>query len=316
MNTKAFIKYLEGRNFTPKTIYKSVKSVENFFIWAKTIPAEQVAKPDILRYLKYLKEKKELQNASRGKELITLNHYFNYLLKTGQVDKNPCNLLKIRGQKRRTMYKIYSADELDTLFDNYCNCFVRNFDDGHYRCGLQKDLSALSRERNAVILSILINQGATTGDIEKIEVGDIDLIKATLKIRGGRHSNERILPLKASQIGLFMLYLQNIRPQFVEYQAKESEKLFLLLPQGGKKQTKNETLNNVFFHLASQIKIIDKQLLNFKQVRASVITNWLKTTNLRKTQYLAGHRFISSTEAYLPNDIDNLINDINLLNPF
>ena len=315
METKAFISYLEGRNFTPKTIHKSIKGVEKFFEWVK-VDYEQVTKSDVLRYLKYLTDQKEVQNTTRRHYLSGLNHYFNHLLKTGQIDKNPCNLLKIRGQKRRTMYKIYTEQELETLCDNYYHFFVRNFDDRHYRCNLQKDLAAISRERNAVILSVLVNQGATTGEIEKIEVGDLDLIKATLTIRGGRHSNERTIPLKASQIGLFINYIQNIYPQLLEYQPKDSNKLFLLLPRGSEKKARNETLNNAFMKLAEQIKSIDKQFFNFKQVRASVITNWLKTTNLRKTQYLAGHRFVSSTEAYLPNNIDNLIDDINRLHPF
>ncbi len=315
METTDFTNYLEGRNFVPKTIYKSIKGVEKFLQWAK-VDAEQVTKPDVLRYLEHLKKRKGLQNTSRAKELITLNHYFNCLLKSGQIDKNPCSFLKIRGQKRKTLYKIYTEQELDTLFDNYYHCFVRNFDDSRYRCKLQKDLAALSRERNAVILSVLTNQGATTGEIERMEVGDLDLIKATLKIRGGRHSNERTIPLKATQIGLFINYQQNIYPQLFEYQANKSDRLFLLLPQGHQKQTKNETLNNAFFHLTQKIKSIDKQFTNFLQLRASVITIWLKTTNLRKAQYLAGHRFISSTENYLPNDIDNLIDDINKLNPF
>lgn len=42
------------------------------------------------------------------------------------------------------------------------------------------------------------------------------------------------------------------------------------------------------------------------EVRGSVITRWLKAYNLRKVQYMAGHRYISSTEAYQINDLDDL----------
>ena len=40
-------------------------------------------------------------------------------------------------------------------------------------------------------------------------------------------------------------------------------------------------------------------LINAKQIRASVITKWLRMYNLREVQYLVGHRYISSTESYL-----------------
>jgi integrase/recombinase XerD len=185
-----------------------------------------------------------------------------------------------------------------------------------------RKLSALNRERNTLILSVLIYQGTTTGEIEKIELADLDFIKATLKIRGGLCSNPRILPLKATQMGLLMNYLQNLRPQLVEYHAKESDLLFLASKDVGKSGKNNvykdslKLANCTFLNLTKQVKSIDKQFNNFKQIRASVITNWLKTEGLRKTQYLAGHRFISSTENYLPNNLDNLIDDINKLHPF
>jgi site-specific recombinase XerD len=315
MNKKGFTKYLEGKNHIPTTINNEIKCVEKFFAKVKKEDL-QVTKPDVLQFLEYLKNRKGLQNTTRRHFLSALNHYFTFLYKEGEISKNPCNFLKIRGQKRKTLYQIYTPAELETICDNYCHFFVRNFDDSRCRCRQQKELAALSRERNTVILSVLANQGITTGEVEKINLNDIDLTKATLKIRGGLHSNERIIPLKATQIGLFINYLQNIRPQLAEYQTKESEKLFLLLPRGSSKKTGSSKMGNVFTRLEKQIQSIDKQFINFKQIRASVITDWLKTYGLRKTQYLAGHRYVSSTEAYQQNNLDNLIDDINKMHPF
>ncbi|MGB3342779.1 MAG: hypothetical protein WBA61_02595 [Aequorivita sp.] len=48
---------------------------------------------------------------------------------------------------------------------------------------------------------------------------------------------------------------------------------------------------------------------------ASVITIWLGQYNLRKVQYLAGHRYISSTERYLQNDLENLHEMVNNFHP-
>jgi len=317
MDKKGFIKYMEGKNYALTTIRTRIKYVEHFLAKVKKEDI-QVTKPDVLKFLEYLKNRRTLQNTSRRHFLNAINCYFDCLLQNGQIDKNPCMLLKIRGQKRKTLYKIYTSEELDTLFDNYYNVCVRNYDYSRYRYSEQKERSALAKERNAVILSILINQGATTGEVAKIQTGDIDLTKATLKIQGGRHSNERTIPLKATQIGLLMHYLQNIRPQFMEYQTKETDKLILLLPRGNgnRQQANDKYIANVFSFLAKNLQTIDKQFFNFLQIRASVITNWLKTTNLRKTQYLAGHRFVSSTESYQVNNLDSLIDDINKLHPF
>jgi len=58
------------------------------------------------------------------------------------------------------------------------------------------------------------------------------------------------------------------------------------------------------------------KFINFKQVRTSVITHWLKIHNLRQVQYMAGHRFVSSTERYLVNQTEDLQADIDLFHPF
>ena len=55
----------------------------------------------------------------------------------------------------------------------------------------------------------------------------------------------------------------------------------------------------------------NKQVKCVKQIRASVITGWLKVYNLRKVQYFAGHRFVSSTENYLINNLEDLNEDNN-----
>jgi len=314
MNKTGFISYLQSKGLAPSSITHYTSYVEFFF---KRVQKEaiQVSKADILKHLEYLKNRREQQNITRRNNLIALNHYFTYLYKDGEISENPCWWLKIRGTNKQTLYKTYSPAELDTLFDTYYLLLVRNYDDSHIPKN-QRRQSALSKDRNALVLSILIYQGTTTKEIDKIEMGDFDLNKATLKIRGGKKSNERVLPLKATQIGLFIHYLQNIRPQLLEYHTAETNKLFVPMPEFSKRNTKNDTSMHIFKGLTTKVKSIDKQFLNFKQVRASVIAFWLKTQGLRKAQYLAGHRYISSTEKYLSHNMDDLTDDINKLHPF
>ena len=315
MDKNGFIKYLERKDLAPITIQNQVALMERFFTKTKKEDV-QITKPDILKYLEYLKNSRKQQNKTRRLHLNALKHYFTFLCQEEIIDQNPCLLLKIRGIKRKVLYKIYTPEELDVLFDNFYLLFVRNYDDSHLRHPAQRLYMALIRERNALIVSILLNQGTSTSEIEKIETGDIDLTKAILKIRGGKRSNDRTLPLKAKQIGTLMYYLQNTRPQLLEYQTAETDKLFLSLPANGKKTMDNDLAMGIFTPITAQLKTIDKQFINFQQIRASVITHWIKTQGLRKAQYLAGHKHVISTEEYLPNNLDNLTEDINKLHPF
>ncbi len=315
MNRTGFTKYLEGKDFSVNTINSYMAQLEGFFKWMAKEDI-QITKPDILSYLEHLKNSRKIQNITRQKYLIVVNHYFTFLCQSEQISQNPCALLKIRGTKQKQLHKIYSPEELDTLFDNYYLLLVRNYENNQPRYEQLRQNSILQRERNAVILSILVNQGTMTGEINKIELQDLDLIKATLTIRGGRLGNQRVLPLKATQMGLFMHYVQNIRPKLLEHHTAETNKLFVSLPAVGKRTTTNNELMSVFKPLVKQIKSIDRQFLNFKQVRASLITYWIKAQGLRKAQYLAGHRNIFCTQRYATNDLDGLINDISKAHPY
>jgi site-specific recombinase XerD len=312
-----FRQYLEAEDFAPITIESKIKSVKNFF--AKTQKEDiQITKVDVLKYLEYLKNNTKQQNKCRSINLVAISDYFAFLFEEGEIDRNPCWNLKIRGTRKKVIHKLYTPEELEQLCDDYYNVFVRN-------CGTRKQYVCenlwqsilLSRERNAVMLSIFANQGVITTEISKIEIDDLDLIKAKIKIRGAINYNERILPLKATQIGLLMNYLQNIRPQLLDLRQDDSNKLFLVIPNNNQKfKNKDKLLTMYDINFVKEIHSIDRQFLNFRQVRTSVISNWLKEYGLRKTQYMAGHKQISSTERYIANNIDGLIDDISKLHPF
>ena len=63
------------------------------------------------------------------------------------------------------------------------------------------------------------------------------------------------------------------------------------------------------------LRSINLRVTNLKQIRASVITLWVTEHNLRKAQVMCGHRFISSTEAYLKNDHAEMHNAIDMYHP-
>lgn len=309
-----FTSYLQSKNLAPSSVEHYKRELGLFLAWINTEEI-QITKPDILKYLEHLKNKRNLENISRSRVLNSLNHYFTYLLKSEVIASNPCAFLKIRGTQKTTLYRTFTNEELTKLYDNYFHVFVRSFDNSHIPKNQRKQ-SSLSKQRNAVILNILINQGTTTKELDLLQLCDLDLTKATLKISGGRKSNGRILKLEATQIGILMDYLQNIRPQLAEYHKTESEQLFLTLPEYSKQKSTTTSIMQVFKPLVKQVKEIDKNFISFEQIRASVITNWLRVHGLRKTQVMAGHRYISSTERYKTNDLQQLTEDINKLHPF
>jgi len=308
-----FKKYLQQKDYTQSTQESYFQDVNKFLLWYKD-DTINIEKKDILKYLKYLKTSKKRNNRSRNRALTPLKHYFNFMLKAEQIASNPTAFIKIRGTKKKQLYKIFTTDELSQLADDYYTIYIKNFDDSHIPLSTRYR-SKLSYQRNYIMLTFLIYQGLHTNELKNISLDDIDLIKASVKIRGTKRTNERILTLKAEQIGVLMNYLQNIRPQFEQEYKGESKTLFLPLPKT-ERTPPATNLKGTIQTLGNQLRKINEIFLNFKQIRASVITHQIKTVGLRKAQYFAGHRYISSTENYLQNDIEALKDDMTKYNPF
>ena len=72
----------------------------------------------------------------------------------------------------------------------------------------------------------------------------------------------------------------------------------------------------MFAMLLTHLKKMNSKVKTLEQLRASVIVHWLKLYNLRKVQVMAGHRYISSTESYKANNLDDLKEEIKKYHPF
>lgn len=59
-----------------------------------------------------------------------------------------------------------------------------------------------------------------------------------------------------------------------------------------------------------QLRKLNVKVINAKQIRSSVITHWLGQNNLRQVQYMAGHKYVSSTERYQVSSLDDLQNEL------
>lgn len=68
----------------------------------------------------------------------------------------------------------------------------------------------------------------------------------------------------------------------------------------------SENIKNSLLHMFKAIRKLNSEILHPKQIRASVITYWLKNYNLRQVQYMAGRKYVSSTERYQLNNLDSL----------
>lgn len=270
---KNFRTYLEQKNISPATIKKYSRNIDLFknFIHKEL---EYVTKKDILQYLHFLQDKKQLANSTRQKHVGILKHYYHYLVQKKEVTNNPVLLINMRGTRKKILYNILNINQLNDFIDLHYNTYKKQI-------------------RNNLLLTFYVYQGLKKSEWETLTIGDIDLVKGTIHIQATKKTNARKLILQPLQLGLLYTYLQDRKDS--------EEKLFTTKPELQKWCIKLKKLYPLFTH--------------FLQLRTSIITYWIQTEGLRKAQYKAGHRYISSTESYLANDLETLKENIERYHP-
>ncbi len=310
MNT--YKSYLQQQGKTKSTIKAYEYYLLNFISWLdkEGVETENVTSKEIVSYLHYL-QKKGLENKTRSYQLGAIKHYYTWQIKLENRGDNPARQIVLKGTHTRKLYPILSRVELEEIYTAY---EVPAEDDKRKnRNWFTKYV--LTKKRNKVIVSLLINQGLRTNEIQNLEVKDLQLREGKLYIKGNRKSNERELELKPNQIIDLMEYTLQVRNEFIKYYETEPTKLFLSTPNGNKLKVENEISLDIFKGLSTQLKKQNKKLINLNQIRASVIVYWLKKYNLREVQYMAGHRYVSSTENYLHSSTEDLQKAIEEMHP-
>lgn len=291
-NQPKFIKYLLQKGYSIKSCERYQKDINRFKKWLEkeNVTEEAVSYNDITHYIQ--SKKRSVKQITIQTILASLKQYYNYLQELGFVAENPTLNVQIKGIKRRILHNILSKQELEKIYFDYKN----------------SPSESLTKKRNEIIVSLLIYQGLNTSEIQRLTIKEIKLREGKIFINGGRRSNERTLKLEAHQILDFMEYQLKTREEILQETKKETDLFFI-------SQGSSYHLGNVMSKLMQQLHKQNKQVKSVKQIRASVITNWLKNYNLREAQYFAGHRYVSSTETYLINDLEDLQEDINKYHP-
>ncbi len=305
-------KYLHAKDLSSSTVKHYHMHTMSFLSWldAANTETENASAKEILGYMQHLR-KKGNGSVACSVQLMALKHFFDYEIKHERRIDNPARHIKLRGTKQQKLYPILSRAELEAMYYNY---EVPKEDDARANRNWFSKYKQ-SRQRNKVIISLMIYQGLTTPQINNLKPADIKLREGKLFIEGGRKSAERTLELKPQQIMELMEYQLTTRNELLKNCAVQSEYYFIPAPSAGKKIATAKEGINIWKRLSEEVAKICPRFINFKQVRASVITHWLIQYNLRQVQYMAGHRFVSSTEKYLVNQMEDLQSDIDKFHP-
>src|SRR3972149_2120619 len=302
---KGFKSHLQGLGQDTNTMRQKSNYAGYFLNWLENehLQPEETRYNDILNFIDYCKLEGNSKKHINSK-LRSIRNYYEYLKEQNPNIINPAANLYLKGETQKLPSNIIDFKELEKLYQSYETTDNRD-------------------KRNKIILGLLVYQGVTTEELKQLEPGHVKLKEGKIYIPGNRRRNSRNLELKPFQILELHEYLTEIRPKILAEittpkpfgrrpdkvnMPRLKDQLFISV-------NGSENIKNSLLHMFRAIQKINPEILHPKQIRASAITYWLKNYNLRQVQYMAGHKYVSSTERYQLNNLDNLQSRLEKLHP-
>lgn len=299
-----FRNYLQQRRYRESTINAHLLNVGYFIKWWESPSfggvgeAGNITYNDLLNYVQY-EQQRNLPAGRQGIDVSTINlrissisKYFEFLKTEGTVNRNPARTLRIKGKAKTIIQNPLKYDELLNLYNGYKELQKQS---------LHQKKTDLAHQRNIIIVGLLIWQGLHSGELEKLEINHINLNEGIIYIPSTARSNSRELKLSTQQILTLHSYLHGGTRDKLK---PNNEKLFA------------GNLHNTISLLTEELKGINPQIKNALHIRASVILYWLRQHNKRQVQYMAGHKYINSTEMYEVQELETLTSQLTKHHPF
>ena len=289
MELKEYTTWL-NRYYRINTIRGLLGTLDRFIRWCATenINPAPCSYTELIEYIKYLTGN-GLVKRSINLNITALKIWFDYLTETGQRQDNPAAELRIKNPHHAVPPNTLNYQDLEQLYHNY-------------------PAKGIIGKRNKSILGLMIYQGVNTSELQAIELNDLKLEEGKIYIPATGRSNDRTLKLEAQQIVQLQNYVIQIRPVLLAMTDKSSDKLFFSAGSSSK-------ITNSFTKMLRVIRMINPTIKDQKQIRASVIAYWYKHHNARQVQYMAGHRYISSTERYRTDKLESLQQQLEKIHP-
>jgi integrase/recombinase XerD len=282
-----FDTYRQQRNYSEKTIKTQNNSINRFKNWCITgnINFEKITYNQVLQFIDGERQR-GIANQSIINEINSVRVYFDYLQESEIIGQNVVKRIKIRQRGKKVLPEVLTPPQLENIYQNFVNL-------SGWRQGRQKESEL--HKRNIVLLGLLVYQGFTSGEIAKLETGHINLMEGKIYVPASRKSNARTLKLQANQILPMKNYIEELNSGSCLFPTQKH--------------------SDMICNIIRQVKKQNPEVIDSRQMRSSVIMNWLKSNNIRQVQYMAGHKSIRSTEQYRNQDLTDLSKQLELFHP-
>ncbi|MBW2700648.1 MAG: tyrosine recombinase XerC [Deltaproteobacteria bacterium] len=220
---------------------------------------------------------------SRARKLSSIKGFYRFALKRGMLEEDPS--LRLRAPKtEKRLPQVLDRDDVEALL--------------RQAVGGEAPLD----KRNLALFELLYGAGLRVGELEGLDLQNLDLAQATVRVMG-KGSKERLLPVGRKAVAALEAWLA-LRPRLLAGSRAPSPEALFLNRLGGRLSAR------------SVRRILDKLLLQADvlghysphALRHAFATHLLQEgADLRVIQELLGHVSLSTTQIYTHVDLERLI---------
>lgn len=230
----------------------------------------------IQRQFNYNERVEKLNNNSVAHDLYALSSFFKFLIKLGEINDNPVDLIKAPKVKRH-LPKILTLNEVNQLLDN-------------------QEIVKKQDVRDLAIAELLFSSGLRVSELVNLTLKDLDENTHEVRVLG-KGNRQRLVPVSQTAIDRINDYLK-VRDEFVP----QDDSLFL--NRFGRKLTTRAVEQNLE---KLSLKAGLSTHLNPHKLRHSFATELLQGgADLRVVQEMLGHSSLAATQVYTHLDFEHL----------
>lgn len=283
MSLQAFSDYLSlEKNYSKHTVLAYLRDLEIFQEFLNENHQAQsmdgVSYSEIRQWIVELVNS-GISNRTINRKISSLNSYYKFLQKVGELDKNPLKKHKALKVGKKVQLP-FSEQELKQVIENAIE--VNDFESA----------------RNQLIIELFYATGIRRIELVNLKLKDLDINNKQIKVLGKRNK-ERYIPLIDTLVDTIQCYL-NFRSQLQEITDKDN----LLLTKKGLKVYEMlvyRIINKYFSEASSKAKCSPHVL------RHSFATHLLNEgADLNAVKELLGHTSLAATQVYTHNSIAEL----------
>jgi integrase/recombinase XerD len=244
----------------------------------------EVTSQDILEHVMKLSDE-SLKARSLARHLIAIRGLYKFLLKEGEVKKNPTSLVELPKAGRK-LPNFLTLDEVDKILSVV-----------HGRS--QNKKGGPEGLRNEAMIELLYATGLRVSELVNLTVDDLHMERGFLKTMG-KGRKERIVPMGKSAIQILQLYLATARETLRK--GRSTQALFVT-------RLRKSMSRQMFWKL---LKDLARQAGIRKEISPHVLRHSFAThlvqrgADLRSVQAMLGHADISTTQIYTHLNLSHL----------